>query len=71
MIATGKELTDLLSSRLKQKPYELEPDFEKLKEEKHVDLLLNEQGIYHLHLPGLKSQENTPILFCIFEIESA
>jgi hypothetical protein len=71
MIETGKDLTDLLSSRLEQKPYELEPDFEKLKDEKHIDLLLNEQGIHHLHLPGLQSRENTPILFCIFELESA
>ena len=39
MIKSGEDLTDLLSSRLRQKPYQLEPNFESLKDEKHLDLL--------------------------------
>ena len=69
MIATGEDLLsrNLLSSRIVRKPYELTPNYSKLKREEHLDLLLNEQGIHHLHLPGLERKRGTPILFAIFE----
>jgi hypothetical protein len=68
MIAAGEDLTDCLSPRVRQKPYRLDPDSKKINDQKHLDLLLNEQGIHHLHLPGSK---NAPILFAIFEREHA
>jgi hypothetical protein len=71
MIIDGEDLTDLLSSRINEKPYQLEPDYASLGKEKHLDLLLNEQGIHHLHLPGLKNKRGSPILFAIFEQSDA
>jgi hypothetical protein len=49
MIAAGEDLLsrNLLSSRIVRKPYELTPNYSKLKREEHLDLLLNEQGIHH------------------------
>jgi hypothetical protein len=67
MIVAGEDLTHLLSRDIVYKPYELKPDFSALKDQKHLDLLLNEQGIHHLHLPKLERKEGTPILFAIFE----
>jgi hypothetical protein len=69
MIAAGEDLLsrNLLSSRIVRKPYELTPNYSKLKRQEHLDLLLNEQGIHHLHLPGLERKRGTPILFAIFE----
>ena len=45
MIVAGDDLTPLLSPDILYKPYELTPDFARLKDEKHLDLLLNEQGM--------------------------
>jgi hypothetical protein len=73
MIATGEDLLtrNLLSSRIVRKPYELTPNYSKLQREEDLDLLLNEQGINHLHLPGLERKRGTPILFAIFEATHA
>jgi hypothetical protein len=71
MIAAGEDLNDLLSRDIVYKPYELKPDLAKLKDQKHLDLLLNEQGIHHLHLPTLERKKGTPILFGIFERQGA
>jgi hypothetical protein len=38
-----------------------------LNREEHLDLLLNEQGIHHVHLPGIRGKAGAPILFVIFE----
>jgi hypothetical protein len=65
----GEDLlsSGLLSPGVVRKPYELEPDYLRLNREGHLDLLLNEQGIHHLHLPGLERKKNAPIVFTIFE----
>jgi hypothetical protein len=69
MIAAGEDLLGhkLLSPAIVRKPYELKPDYSRLTREDHLDLLLNEQGIHHLHLPGLQRKKGTPIVFAIFE----
>jgi hypothetical protein len=71
MIVAGEDLTSLLSRDIIYKPYELKPDFMQLKDEKHLDLLLNEQGIHHLHLPTLERKKGTPIVFGIFDRHEA
>lgn len=71
MIVAGNDLTPLLSPDILYKPYELTPDFARLKDEKHLDLLLNEQGIHHLHLPTLERKKGTPIVFGIFDHHEA
>ena len=71
MIAAGEDLSFLLSRDVVYKPYELNPDFARLKDEKHLDLLLNEQGIHHLHLPTLERKKGTPIVFGIFYLREA
>jgi hypothetical protein len=69
IIAAGDDLLSrkLLSPAVVRKPYELKPDYSQLNHEDHLDLLLNEQGIYHLHLPGLERKKDAPIVFAIFE----
>jgi hypothetical protein len=69
IITAGEDLLSLglLSPGVVRKPYELEPDYFRLSREGHLDLLLNEQGIHHLHLPGLERKKDTPIVFAIFE----
>lgn len=71
MIAAGEDLSSLLSRDVLYKPYELNPDFARLKDEKHLDLLLNERGIHHLHLPTLERKKGTPIVFGIFYLREA
>jgi hypothetical protein len=68
-ILNGEDLLfrNLLSQAVVRRPYELQPDYSRLNQESHVDLLLNEQGIHHLHLPGLQRKEGAPIVFAIFE----
>lgn len=73
MIEAGEDFLTLglLSSAVVRKPYELKPDYSDLNGEDHLDLLLNEQGIHHLHLPRLASKRGTPIVFGIFETDCA
>jgi hypothetical protein len=71
MIGAGEDLTPLLSRAVLYKPYELKPNFARLKDERHLDLLLNEQGIHHLHLPTLEQKKGTPIVFGIFDRHEA
>jgi len=73
IIKTGEDLLSAgsLSSAVVRRPYELKPDYSDLNDEDHLDLLLNEQGIHHLHLPGLEGKKGTPIVFAIFEGHSA
>jgi hypothetical protein len=73
IIEMGRDLLTigLLSSAVVRKPYELKPDYSDLNGEDHLDLLLNEQGIHHLHLPGLAGKRGTPIVFGIFELDYA
>jgi hypothetical protein len=71
MIVAGNDLTPLLSRDILYKPYDLTPDFARLKDEKHLDLLLNEQGIHQLHLPKLERKKGTPIVFGIFDHHEA
>ena len=54
MIAAGEDLLsrNLLSSRIVRKPYELTPNYSKLKREEHLDLLLNEQELTTCTCPG-------------------
>jgi|SRR5580704_2229935 hypothetical protein len=68
-IEAGEHLLsrNLLSSGFIRRPYDLQPDYSKLNGEDHLDLLLDEQGIHHLHLPGLERTKGTPIVFAIFE----
>ena len=56
-----------MSPGIVRKPYGLSPDFSHLNHEGHLDLLLNEQGIHHLSLPGLERKKDAPIVFAIFE----
>ncbi len=67
IITIGEDLLSHQSSGIVRGPYELKPDYSRLNREEHLDLLLNEQGIYHLHLPGLQGEPGTPIVFAIFE----
>jgi hypothetical protein len=65
IITTGEDLLSrkLLSPGVVRKPYELRPDYSRPNREEHLDLLLNEQAIHHLHLPGLERKEGAPIVF--------
>jgi hypothetical protein len=69
IITDGEDLLsrNVLSPAIVRKPYELSPDFSDLNHEGHLDLLLNEQGIHNLHLPGLEPKKGAPIVFAIFE----
>ena len=69
IVTIGEDLLSrkLLSPGVVRKPYELKPDYSRLNREEHLDLLLNEQAIHHLHLPGLERKEGAPIVFAIFE----
>ena len=73
ILKAGEDLLalGLLSPGVVRKPYEVKPDYSRLSRESHLDLLLNEQGIHHLHLPGLERKKNTPIVYAIFEPEHA
>jgi hypothetical protein len=73
IIRSGEDLLSagLLSSVVVRKPYELKPNYSNLNGGDHLDLLLNEQGIHHLHLPGLAGKKGTPIVFAIFERDCA
>ncbi len=73
IITNGEDLLSrkILSPGIVRKPYQLTPDCSHLNREDHLDLMLNEQGIHHLHLPGLERKKGAPIVFAIFDASHA